>query len=756
MARNRILVTTTILLVIMFFLPDSACYARYRLDWEARTNGTSTEWTKAVVVDQAGNVYVAGWKDVGSSNTDMLVIKYDSSGQLEWEETFGGTANGSDEAHALMLDGSGNLFVTGQVEVDTVLHTNDCITLKYDPDGTLLDHAYYNGAADGDDACNDIFVDDEGSVYVSGYTETATNELDYLAIKYDGSDLSTEVWSQNYNGPGNGEDISLGVAVDSSHNVLITGTSLGSGTEGDFATVKLASSNGAPMWNFSGEVAARYNGLGNDSDIAYDIGVDGDDNVIVTGYVNDTDHYKNYMTIKYDGTDGTQIWANPYGGSGHSDVSYSLAITGTGAVYVTGYSYTDSTDKLDCTTIRYEADGTEAWVRAYDSGGGYDDYGLKAVTDAVENVYVTGYTAQSPFPMDFLVLQYSPAGARMWTRVYDVDSGSFDMAASLCVDDARDVYVTGMSVSGATNEDSETLSFKLDRRSSDLDWDGDDDIVASFVGFGTYFYANSKWSKQAKVTADLIVTGNVDGDGDDDIVAAFQGYGTYTYAGGYWTRISSVPADELGVGDLNGDGKDDIVASFVGYGTHTYVNGSWTRINSIPADKLGVGDLNGDQKDDIVAVFAGYGTYTYMNGSWARINSVPADRIALGDLNKDGEDDIVAVFSAYGTYTYTHINDTWTQINSVPADRFAIGDLDDDGHEDIILVFDAYGTYTYSGTSLKKVNSVPADLIATGDLDKDGDHDIVAVFSGCGTYTYVNGSWKKISRVTADRICGRM
>jgi len=85
-----------------------------------------------------------------------------------------------------------------------------------------------------------------------------------------------EQWVARYDGPGNSTDCPVAMAVDASGNVYVTGTSDGSGTYGDYATVKYDSS-GTALW------VARYNGPENGEDNARAVTVDASGNVYVTG-----------------------------------------------------------------------------------------------------------------------------------------------------------------------------------------------------------------------------------------------------------------------------------------------------------------------------------------------------------------------------------------------------------------------------------------------------------------------------------------
>ena len=77
---------------------------------------------------------------------------------------------------------------------------------------------------------------------------------DYATIKY--SSAGVPLWTNRYNGPGNGDDYATAVAVDGSNNVIVTGYSTGSAGDLDYATIKYSSA-GVPLWT------NRYNGPGN-------------------------------------------------------------------------------------------------------------------------------------------------------------------------------------------------------------------------------------------------------------------------------------------------------------------------------------------------------------------------------------------------------------------------------------------------------------------------------------------------------------
>jgi len=81
-------------------------------------------------VDDAGNVYVTGSSSPSAiaQNWDYLTVKYDTQGRLQWTLRYNGPQNGNDYARALAVDGSGNVYVTGESYGPG---QNDIVTIKY-------------------------------------------------------------------------------------------------------------------------------------------------------------------------------------------------------------------------------------------------------------------------------------------------------------------------------------------------------------------------------------------------------------------------------------------------------------------------------------------------------------------------------------------------------------------------------------------------------------------------------------------------
>ncbi|MBI2303339.1 MAG: SBBP repeat-containing protein [Chloroflexi bacterium] len=100
--------------------------------------------------------------------------------------------------------------------------------------------ARYNGPGNSTDEARAMAVDGSGNVYVAGVSAGSDGYFDYATIKYDTG--GNQVWVARYNGPGNADDMARALAVDGAGNVYVTGYSAGIGTSSDYATIKYSAS----------------------------------------------------------------------------------------------------------------------------------------------------------------------------------------------------------------------------------------------------------------------------------------------------------------------------------------------------------------------------------------------------------------------------------------------------------------------------------------------------------------------------------
>ena len=401
-----------------------------------------------------------------------------------WVRRYNGPGNGDDGASALAVDGAGNVYVTGHSVGSGTDY--DYATIKHAPDGSQLWAQRYNGPGNDDDEARSIAVDASGNVYVTGYSVGSGTDSDYATIKYDGA-TGNQRWEKRYDGPGNGDDRAFALAVDGAGNVYVTGRSGGSGTSYDYATIKYDGATGNQLWE------KRYHGPGND-DVATALAVDGAGNVCVTGKSYGGWGWSfDYATIKYDGASGNQLWKKRYNGpDSESDGGSALAVDAAGNVYVTGWSEGSGTAYYDYATIKYDgATGNQLWLARYNGPDSDWDAAHALAVDGSGNVYVTGGSTGSGPAWDYATIKYDGAsGDQLWEKRYNGPANYEDVATALAVDGAGNVYVTGRSAGSGTDWDYATIKYEqgaaptcgpLGVDQSNRYWDDYDNLICTYA-----------------------------------------------------------------------------------------------------------------------------------------------------------------------------------------------------------------------------------------------------------------------------------
>lgn len=313
--------------------------------WATFYNGTGggTDFAQAIGTDDFGNVYVTGYSYGGSlTSYEYATIKYNSSGVQQWVMRYNGFGNGSDEARSIAIDGSQNVFVTGKTIGNGTVA--DFATLKYNASGVLQWAAIYNGPGNEIDIAHCVKVDVNNNVVVTGYSRGTGGSYDYATVKYDSD--GNQLWVSRFNGAINGNDIPTSMALDNTGSIYVTGvTNSGDPSTANYATVKYNSS-GANQWT------AIYNGPGNGIDSATCITIGGSGEVFVTGKSMGIGTSFDFATIQYN-ANGTEKYISRFNSAGNlNDVANYLRVDSFGNTFITGIINGNGSSE-DFGTIKY-------------------------------------------------------------------------------------------------------------------------------------------------------------------------------------------------------------------------------------------------------------------------------------------------------------------------------------------------------------------------------------------------------------------
>ena len=239
------------------------------LQWGRTLGGTVNDIGSEVAIDSLDNIIVAGYTNSGGAgSTELLIAKYNSSGVLQWDRTLGGT--GAEYGQGVAIDSADNIIVTGFTQSDGA-GSNDVLIAKYNSSGVLQWDRTLGGT--GNDRAYEVAVDSSDNIIVTGYTDSdGAGGNDVLIAKYNSSGVLQ--WQRTLGGTG--DETSWGVAIDSSDNIIIIGRTESDGAGlGDLLIAKYNSS-GVLQWD-------RTLG-GNGDDYGRGVAIDSLDNIIVTGY----------------------------------------------------------------------------------------------------------------------------------------------------------------------------------------------------------------------------------------------------------------------------------------------------------------------------------------------------------------------------------------------------------------------------------------------------------------------------------------
>jgi uncharacterized delta-60 repeat protein len=412
---------------------------------------------KVVAVDNAGNVFVTGnsWSASGSEDIVTLKIRAADGGAV-WTNRYNGPSNSSDYAAAMTSDAQGNVLVSGY----SWSGEDDFLVFKISSaSGAVLWTNRYNGPGNGSDRAQAMAVDGTGNVYVTGYSDAGSGNLDYATLKINGTTGMT-LWTNRFNGSANGFDAPYAIGLDGSGNAIVTGESSSATTFTDFATLKIDGNTGAGIWT------NVYNGGYEDG--AYAMAVDSAGNAFVAGYKNDVIQ-NDITTLKIDGTTGTVIWTNVFGGrSGGADGASAVALGTPGNVIVSGFSEQVGHQKA-AIILTYDGSGTALRTNAILGEWlltGSDQCAAMALDNA-GNIILAGTSWTAQGWLDYSVVKYSPAGLILWTNIYD-GYGWAETLRAMAVDNAGNVYVTGSSPN-ANNWD-ECVTLKINGATGRTVW----------------------------------------------------------------------------------------------------------------------------------------------------------------------------------------------------------------------------------------------------------------------------------------------
>lgn len=214
------------------------------LHWEKHFGSAMKfQHAQSVAADSQGNILLTGYFE-GSPNfgggplgnlggKDAFVVKFSAAGDYIWSKRFGDT--GDEIGWSIATDSQNNVLLAGEFDLTTNFGgpavssagLSDFFVVKLNPDGDWVWNRTF-GNVDDQSQIRVITTPGDRVVIVGAFTKTmnfgdgpktSIGGLDAFTAVFDAS--SVLAWSRRFGGTG--DDVSEGIGIDGSGNVLVTG-----------------------------------------------------------------------------------------------------------------------------------------------------------------------------------------------------------------------------------------------------------------------------------------------------------------------------------------------------------------------------------------------------------------------------------------------------------------------------------------------------------------------------------------------------
>jgi len=139
-------------------------------------------------VDGFGNIYFSGIFVNNTGGTNSFISKYNASGTLQWQQILSNpavtSANQNDQINSIAIDSSANVYVVGSSISNANTGSNLGFVVKYNASGTLQWQRYLYDGPGKNLFCNSVVVDSLNNLYVSGYFQDSNNSLPAFSLRF--------------------------------------------------------------------------------------------------------------------------------------------------------------------------------------------------------------------------------------------------------------------------------------------------------------------------------------------------------------------------------------------------------------------------------------------------------------------------------------------------------------------------------------------------------------------------------------------
>jgi uncharacterized delta-60 repeat protein len=390
--------------------------------------GSGDDFAMSIIQSSDGGYVIAGsTRSFGAGNEDIYVVKLDSSGNVVWTKTIGGSYG--DEARSIIRSSDGGYVVAGWT-LSFGAGYSDFYVVKLDSSGNVQWTKTIGGSSD--DFAYSIIQSSDGGYVIAGYTQSfGAGGSDIYVVKLDSS--GNVQWVKTIGG--SDWDVAYSIIQSSDGGYVVAGRtySFGAG-KADMYVVKLDSA-GNVQW-------AKTIG-GSDDDRAYSIIQSSDGGYVVAGYTTSFGAGKEDMYVVKLDSSGNVQWTKTIGGS-DKDVARSIIRSSDGGYIVAGYTRSFGSGG-DIFVVKLDSSGNVQWAKTI--GRSRWDSASSIIQSSDGGYVIAGETE---------ILVYYSGGSSYYSEFYIVKT---DSNLNVCFSQNVTSYLISVSSNVGSSSSPSTTAF---------------------------------------------------------------------------------------------------------------------------------------------------------------------------------------------------------------------------------------------------------------------------------------------------------
>ncbi|MBM4448804.1 MAG: PKD domain-containing protein [Chloroflexi bacterium] len=334
-------------------------------EWEQTYGGSDSEYAYSVQQTSDGGYIVAGETgSYGAGIRDFYLVKTDASGNLEWQQTYGGSD--VDSARSVQQTADGGYIMAG-ITLSYGAGYADCYLVKTDASGNMEWQQTFGGS--NNDYARAVQQTSDGGYIVAGETGSyGAGKSDFYLVKTDAS--GNLEWQRTYGG--SADDYGYSAQQTSDGGYVMAGITISyADVNGDFYVVKTDASGNVEWEKTYGE---------NNDNLGYSIQQTSDGGYIVAGQTaNYSANWFGVYLVKTDAV-GDMEWDSTFAGDDYDD-AYSVQQTADGGYIVAGVTWSNSAGEGDCYLVKTDASGNMEWEKTIGDVGYEYAWAVKQTVD---------------------------------------------------------------------------------------------------------------------------------------------------------------------------------------------------------------------------------------------------------------------------------------------------------------------------------------------------------------------------------------